>query len=106
MEKDTQMINELIKLKTENPDFEVCIMVDQDLCFSDFRWTEGKICSVEVGDRYEYGEVIHTDKEDLCITICDNFDLDDDEEEDKKKIAEELSKIPHKKVIFVNVSIP
>jgi len=106
MENDTQMINELIKLKTENPDLAVCIMVDQDLCFSDFGWTEGKIFSVKVGDRYEYGEVIHTDKDDLCTTLCDDFDLDDDEEEGKKRLAEELSKIPHNRVIFVKVSIP
>ena len=106
MKTDKEIIDELLKLKTENPDLEVLVCADEELWCGECSWYEGKISSVSIEDRYEYGEAIYKESDDIRDIIeCEN-DLDSGNEEDAKKIEELLSKVPHKKVVYVNVGVP
>ena len=106
MKTDKEIIDELLKLKTENPDLEVLVCADEELWCGEYSWYEGKISSVSIEDRYEYGETIYKGSDDIRDIIeCEN-DLDCANEEDAKKIEELLSEVIYKKVIYINVDVP
>lgn len=106
MKTDKEIIDELVRLKTENPDLEVLVCVDEELWCGEYSWYEGKISSVTIEDRYEYGETIYKGSDDIRdILECEN-DLDCTHEEDAKKIEELLSEVLHKKAIYINVDVP
>lgn len=106
MKTDKEMIDELVRLKTENPDLEVLVCVDEELWCGECSWYEGKISSIAIENRYEYGETIYKETDDIRDILECEYDLDCANEEDAKRIEELLSGVPYKKVIYVNVGVP
>jgi hypothetical protein len=104
MEHDMKMVNELIRLKTENPELKVCVISEPELFGEDddYAWYEGEISKVEIGDYYRDEDRILTCEEDLIDHIESYHDVSPEDGEAYDKI---FKSIFHKKVIYIRVGI-
>ena len=92
-----EQIQELLKLKTENPKLEIIYMVDNYVCqgYDSYYW-QAHIEKIVKGIYYLDGDKVYTDIDDLRDYLYDVLEADGDEDEDNgisfKKIVEEQIK--------------
>lgn len=73
------MINELIKIKKENPELEIVTLVSVDVCDGDHPYTVGSVSKIEKDWYYLGHEVIHRGESNIkdylesLISDCGHF---------------------------------
>ena len=98
--KQIEFIEEILKLKKENPDFEIVFCIENGEMGEFSGWTSQKIHAVAITDWFINDEDVYQDEDDIFEFFYDRIDpnLSDDEAEKK---ALELTKKNSKKVIAV-----
>lgn len=107
----TDLLDELERLRKENPSMEVVHMVDSDLCSEgDSLSYHGRLSKVYIGMYCFYGDTIHHDECSLKDELGNDFYDEDDhdkmsDEEYEKFIEEEYDKLEKKDVIYVEIGM-
>jgi hypothetical protein len=97
-------IEELLKLKKENPDMEIVFQCDPDIFAGDDEGTfVALFTSVEKSFYSEYGGRVYLDPDDLEDAVRDNLDFSENDSDDSfgKKVMEEMNHIEQGEKIIV-----
>lgn len=101
-----EQIEELLKLKKENPELEIKFMVHYEVVGDGWVYWMGEIEKIEKGIYVEYGEKIFIDKDELEDRLnVDFWDINKTDEENEKIFEEQLSNIKINDAILIYVGV-
>ncbi len=103
-----EQIEELLKLKKENPDLEIVYVIDNEVFLDDcYKYSVAEFERIEKGIFVEYAGSIYINKEELENDIVEDiWDIDGyTEEENNKKVEEKMKEIKMKEAIIIYLGV-